>query len=1218
MAVDLSGLMPQQRQIATTLDGPLFVAAGAGSGKTFTLTQRIVWALDPASGPALTSLDQVLAITFTTDAAAEIRERVRGALRAAGMDEAARSVDNAWISTIHGMCSRILRAHALELGIDPDFSVVTDPQELMDRAFARVIAQVGVVEQDKLSEAFNNAEGSAAAQFAHGGRYAHLFSWYPVRGEISPTGNETGASIYKIVLGLFELARVLPGGLDAISFAHGGVSMTDFANACQAYIHDFEGTKGAQKALSLLEAINQFEMSEHALDDVITFMMTLDMPDARGAAKEAAKLLKAEAANAVIDAFVATGKPMAAELMDLTRAFAATFENLKREAGVLDNDDLLHYTREALANHPDIRAQYADRFKLVMIDEFQDTDQQQVDIIRYLTGPGDRALCTVGDAQQSIYRFRGADVEVFRKQEHEIEQQEEDHIGTATVVHLVRNFRSHPDILRYVAQVFDDACGGIMPHFLDLEPHPDRRDGLRAKGAPRCQAVFTVGGTQIDRIVSNAQTIAQRFKALADAGQPEGGMAVLLGRMTNADVYANALREEGLNCVVAGGSIFSDTEAAQTVLALVQTLANPADTAQGLLPLLTSSLFALGVEELLALATDFDGATGEIRRRNLDIALTSDTNDAPGLEHLPLVERARTILNRALARVGRDSVAAIAHDVVNESGVLLRLAERGAEGRAEAANFYKALDVLGELELQTGKSPRATACAFRQFLDGKEAPGALNEHAANAVRIMTVHASKGLEFPVVAVAECYDIKKDSSRFQAQRIDGAVHAVALPTLSYNKAASKRLRDLYTTWLDPTLVDDVCATGSAAETYLSLRAYDNDRSLEERGRLLYVAMTRAREVLIVALESDLTSEKKVPTLKFKPDKDLTGSVLERIIDLQDGFATDRLALDGALPGSFKFIALSNFVFDGTAYEATAEANSTEEAIPSVASEQASEQIPEEMDSWLLVWPQEAHWFALPAARSTRISYSYSSLAQALHAAKEDQCDRSRIKSLQASTSVLSDKGDEDLVYLLDTASTQGDLGEGQLLASEHAEAPEDPTALGSAFHAAAQWLIETDAETVPEERRVALVHQWGLTDSQRTRFDMALERWERSQVRAELKEWSCVRAEVPFFAPGDPNVYKVAGFADGANFVEGSIDVLATNPQDNSHVLVLDYKTGGSSTESIEELMHKHELQADVYARVLKDAGYKTITLKFVRVEIDDVEHPGEPQVVCFER
>lgn len=126
------GLLPEQRQVVTTLDRPVFVAAGAGSGKTFTLTRRIVWALCPGSGeggrPYLDSLDQALVITFTEKAAGEIKERVRSALREAGLAEEALRVDAAWVSTIHHMCARILRTHALDLGLDPQFAMVGEQE----------------------------------------------------------------------------------------------------------------------------------------------------------------------------------------------------------------------------------------------------------------------------------------------------------------------------------------------------------------------------------------------------------------------------------------------------------------------------------------------------------------------------------------------------------------------------------------------------------------------------------------------------------------------------------------------------------------------------------------------------------------------------------------------------------------------------------------------------------------------------------------------------------------------------------------------------------------------------------------------------------------------------------------------------------------------------------------------------------------------------------
>ena len=268
-------------------------------------------------------------------------------------------------------------------------------------------------------------------------------------------------------------------------------------------------------------------------------------------------------------------------------------------------DGVAGLTYEALRDHPRIRDAYAGKFAMVMIDEFQDTDQQQVDLINFLTGEGGRALCTVGDAQQSIYRFRGAEVEVFRRAQRRIEQ------GAAagsegSVVKLVKNFRSHAEVLEYVARVFDDGQGGIMPSFLNLLPHDGRADGLRVAGASRRQALLVAGGTTEERTAAKAEAIAKRFRALADAGQPAGDMVLLLGGMTRAGVYADAIRAQGLDCVISGGSVFASTEEAKTIRALVHMLGNLADTAQGLAPVLASPLFALGVQEFLALATAWD------------------------------------------------------------------------------------------------------------------------------------------------------------------------------------------------------------------------------------------------------------------------------------------------------------------------------------------------------------------------------------------------------------------------------------------------------------------------------------------------------------------------------------------------------------------------------------------------------------------------------------
>lgn len=1206
--MDLSTLMPQQLQVVKTLDRPLFVSAGAGSGKTFTLTRRIVYALSPESGPFVEHLDQVLAITFTKDAAAEIRDRVRRALIEEGMDEEALTVDDAWISTIHGMCSRILRAHALELGIDPEFTVLTDTDELMDQAVEHVLGR---------ATAPDAAPELAASLKA-------LYAWYPMAGEGGTFG--AGTTIKGLVRDLLELSSQLPGGMDDVCVARGQADTSALADAYRAALGASKAT--TEKAQAALDAIDAFEASGKTMEDAARLMMSCSMPRASKAfPKEQVELLKAEAADAFINIVLACGGPALDALVGLARAVEAEYRALKADQSALDNNDLLRMAYEALRDYPAIRAAYEGRFKMVMIDEFQDTDQMQVDLIRYLTGAGERALCTVGDAQQSIYRFRGAEVEVFRRQERKAGFSAAPETAVASdapageLVKLVRNFRSHDEVLRYVARVFDGDTGGLMQGFLDLEPSDDREDKLKAK-ASRRQALFVAGGSTQERTQAKARAIAERFQALVKAGQPQGDMVLLLGRMTNADVYAQAFRDQGLDCVIAGGSVFAQAAEVQTVRALVCALANPADTAQGLMPLLASPMFALGAQEFLALATKLDEQTGETSRRNIDVGIMSDS-DVPGLQNLPLVTRAREVLRYALRRAGRDSFAAIARDVVNASGWFVRLAQRGPEGKAIAANVLKALDAVAEAETELGNSPRSIALAFDRFLAGKEAPGALNEEGDGAVRIMTVHASKGLEYPVVAVAECFGVRKSSGAAQMGRVDGGAQVVALParfdgvkladgTFVKGDDVKKQFEHAFkgkgtSLWLPPELMEDVCATGSPAEAFAHLRNDDLRLSLEERARLLYVAMTRARELVILAMDAGV-NRGKVTAPTFDVETDLTYDVLRRILptDALDmpQLDADRLVFDNSQPGDYELISLSDFTFGEQAFEANASLDAEGRLVrgdTDVADNAAHSTVPgpadPKPDSFELVYPQAVGVHMGICPFPARDSYSYSSIAAALHAEAEDRAAETRVP--------MDEAGD-------DAESDGSEMTDADVAAVEPAG---NPMALGSAFHAACQWLIEMGADALPAERADALARLWRLTPEQRERFDVALDRWLKSSVRAELFAWPCIRAEVPFFSLGceDEDIGRYGAYAEGA------IDALATDPADPSRALVIDYKTGGTPDETPDQLLEKHALQARVYADALHKAGFEAVTVKFVRVEQPDPTifvEPAEPQVVTY--
>ncbi len=487
---------------------------------------------------------------------------------------------------------------------------------------------------------------------------------------------------------------------------------------------------------------------------------------------------------------------------------------------------------------------------------------------------------------------------------------------------------------------------------------------------------------------------------------------------------------------------------------------------------------------------------------------------------------------------------------------------------------------------------------------------------------MTVHASKGLEYPVVAVAECFGVRKSSGAAQMGRVEGGAQIVALParfdgvkladgTFVKGDDVKKQFEHAFkgkgtSLWLPPELMEDVCATGSPAEAFARLRDDDLQLSLEERARLLYVAMTRARELVILAMDAGV-SRGKLCAPTFDVETDLTYDVLRRILptDALDmpQLDADRLVFDNSQPGDYELISLADFSFGEQAFEANASLDAEGRLVrgdvdTDTADDSASTIVPgpadPEPDAFELVHPQAVGVRMGICPYPVRDSYSYSSIAAALHAESEDRATEAHVP--------MDEAGD-------DAESDGSEMADADVAAVEPAG---NPMALGSAFHAACQWLIEMGADALPAERADALARLWRLTPEQRERFDVALDRWLKSAVRAELLAWPCVRAEVPFFSLGceDEDIARYGAYAEGA------IDALATNPADSSRALVIDYKTGGTPDETPEQLQEKHALQARVYADVLHKAGFEAVTVKFVRVEQVDPANPCEPQVVTY--
>lgn len=1187
----------KQERIVKTLEGPLFVSAGAGSGKTFTLTQRIMYALRPGSKPQgqwadpqvpepfLDSIDQVLAITFTEKAAEELKERIRAALIDEGMDAEAAKVDNAWISTIHGMCSRIIRAHALDLGLDPAFGVAEYAEDLKRAAVEHVLRR-------------------AIAEDATGaGAYDDLLAVFALENE---SGSYSARSLMAILFKVLSAASASVGGLGAFCQVRPAPSHVALMEAYReiALAPSYANAEAAQRALDALDA---YVGSARDMEALRTCFASCDALSLRGRGmgkdeKVAVAEVRRERTLFFAESYLGMKGDALSQLMDLAADVQAEYEALKAEKSLLDNDDLLTRAYDALKDNPLVRAEFAGKFKMVMVDEFQDTAQQQVELVRLLCGADGRELCTVGDAQQSIYRFRGADVSVFRRKKKEVERS-----GQGVSCSLDVNFRSHADILAYADKIFEGGEGNPLGRdFLHLDSCDEAtRKGARALVDPttaRRQAVLVAGGSSQERAQHKARAIAERFARLrAREGFAPGDMVILMKRLTDADVYARAVRAAGMPCVVAGGtSVFRQAPEVGAITALLAFLANPDDGQKGLMPLLTSPMFCLGATELLALATHIDPQAGIVDSRTLtgQVFLSGEIMEEFG--ELPLLTRAREVLGRAVRRVGNDRVADIVRDVVNESGWLFRLERSGqAQDRAVAANVLKALDIVERESAGRAFAPRLVARAYESHIAHiKESPAALNGADEDAVRIMTVHASKGLEFPVVAVAECDGISNDGDALQAVEREGRTYWSALP----NRFDLADDADMLTV---PELDEDNVThevPERAAEAFAYMKRENRLLDYEEAARLLYVAITRAREVAILAFGVRFATE-----LVPEHPTSLVGEVLSRILPVDQGndglpdLGAGRLDFSDSKEGDFQLIALSELNYP--AKKGVHRTYSIEEFGPD-AGVDANGAAPE--GSGLsaggegagprhvaIVTPAAVDYRLVPAERMPRASYSYSSISRELHAEAEDR--DVAVGTPQGEGSDAADSGSHE------RSSSQ----------AAHAGDATDATNLGSVVHDACQWMIETGSDEVPVERVDALCRYWGSTSEQRVRIDAAIDRWRGSKVRAEALRWPCVRAEVPFYSRG----MEELGDRFGA-YAEGAIDLLCTDPSDSGHALVIDYKTGGHADETPEQLREKHALQARVYADVLHKQGYGHVTLKFVRVEQPDPTDPTQPQVVTY--
>lgn len=1130
---------PGQEKTIKTLDKPLFVAAGAGSGKTFTLTQRIVWALKEGSGtdgkPYLSSLDQALIITFTNAAATEIKERVREALEKEGLHSAALQVDDAWISTIHGMCSRILKIHALDLGLDPEFEIIDDMtrNQLVNISIEEVLRELS---QDESS--------------------AEFLSIYAGNRDALKSRIET----------LISYAQSSPVGMDAISFVGDSsdleVLKAELENLCGA----LEALKGAIAAtkpdeveqLQSVQSELSSKLQQHLFlsltDFDQAFWDTLQKALKIGRSSKEIKIVKDEAAyqlkvcSSLFGLIQDTFEGQC--LKDVTEQVYKLFKQKKRAVGGLDNDDLLHLTAKVFEEHPEIAAVYTDKFKLVMVDEFQDTDQQQVQMIKSLSGKDAQYLTTVGDAQQSIYRFRGADVDVFFRRQAEVSEDLQPR--------LVDNFRSHNEILRFVAKVC--SADGMIPNFMDLSAGREEPATPFIAHSPRVYFEVTKfeksgnskPGDDVTRSQLVAYQLADRINTLMQDEKIQAkDVAILMKSVKKAQPYIEALRTFGIESVVSGASTFGEQPEVQLIGSLLQALANMYDSYEGLFPVLSSEIFSLDASDLLLLGTNF-GENGQ-RITNRDIA-ESVVNDVcnPPFEISPKLNNALEVLSNARSSLSNKRVSDVIKKVVLDAGWISRLQKMGNEGQSKIANIFAALEQIDSLQKELSIGVASVAKAFSQWCNtAKESPKVLHCSTQNAVTFMTIHASKGLEFPVVAVVGAVSGPKagaGSEPFLHVRKDDSYQI----TFS---SSSKKLHELYDDCHEvPTSLDE-CK--NLLEWRMFLETQENEFEEQEQNRRLYVALTRAREAVILTSTIDLTKEGISPRYTRK----ITDALFEEP-PLSAG--EHPFEYGGDLTGCMRVVQGSGKKDEPIQVEGL----ELVEPFDSNPSEEENSQAVETFDLYEKV--------RLSVTSETTYDqrkgfFSYSSAHQQMAENFKGENNPQPVA--------------ETFVMLPGTLADDG----------------VDPTSLGSAFHELAQIMVETQSK-VDEQTIDRLCLKNSVPQRAISRVKQALELWSNSAIRQETLAHDVVIAESPFTLQVD---------SEYGNYVEGAIDLLAYN-KGSKDALVVDYKTGDKGLSATQIYEH-HQMQANFYAYVLMQHGFTKVECAFVCVE---VEEAGQPHVARY--
>ncbi|MDX6477672.1 MAG: hypothetical protein QOG29_259, partial [Gaiellaceae bacterium] len=672
--------------------GEVFVSAGAGTGKTSVLVERFVRAVCDDG----LDVDSLLVITYTRKAAAELRSRIRAALHERGRPDLARELDGAWISTIHGFCLRLLKAHPFAAGLDPRFRELDDAQGMVIR-----------------KEAFD----AALAEFCAGDD--------PARLQLLATYGTAG--LRRMLIGIYETLRSAGRALvlelgERPELAESVAALED---AARCLVDDTAATD-AQRA----SAAGVLPLLDDPRADRL-----IDLGPFRARGERAASYEEARRGveQAALDQTAARDRDLLQELLD---GFALAYAAAKERESALDFEDLQLAARDLLRDRPEIREREALRFRSVMVDEFQDTNRLQTELVDLLTeGFDDRDIFFVGDEFQSIYGFRHADVQVFRERRERAAQR----------LPLTRNYRSRPEVLAAVNFLFGSHFGSEFQPLAASGEFPDPVFGHPVELLVTDKSTYAETGEHWRR--GEAKHIARRVKELVDTGAAAPGEIVLLfAAGTDAEWYEEELRTLALPTYRATGRGYFGQQQVVDLLAYLRLLQNRYDD-EALLTVLASPFVGVSNDALVLIR---DAAP----RRPLFAGIERELPPALAEDDARMLKAFLQRYERLAGAMARLSLERLCDAIVSAHDYDLAVLAQW-DGRRRYANLRKLARLARSYEELRG----ADVEGFVRFVAAQDAVGAreleavAEEEGADAVRLLTIHAAKGLEFKVVIVAD---------------------------------------------------------------------------------------------------------------------------------------------------------------------------------------------------------------------------------------------------------------------------------------------------------------------------------------------------------------------------------------------------------------------------------------------------------------------------------